>query len=261
MGPAIGGNGDILHPGRSPFTAARHHQDVNPEEALEELLAELRGRANEASRQAMARYGIDTGSAYGGTSVPQLRAMARRAGRDHGLAAALWDTGVLEARLLATMVDEPAKVTEAQMEAWASDLRSWDLCDQTCTNLFRRTPYAWPKAIEWSTRQEEFVKRAGFVLMAVLAVHDKKAGNVEFTTFLDAIERESADPRNYVRKAVNWALRQIGKRNLELNRAAVERGLRISKRDSKAARWIAADALRELRSDPVLSRLSARKRS
>jgi 3-methyladenine DNA glycosylase AlkD len=207
----------------------------------------------------MARFGIDTRTALGGTSVPQLRSMARRVGKDHELAAALWATNVLEARLLATMVDGPMQVTEEQMEAWAMEFRSWDLCDQCCTNLFWRTPYAWPKAIEWSLRQEEFVKRAAFVLMAVLAVHDKKAADARFVDLLAIIERECEDPRNFVRKAVNWALRQIGKRNLELNREAVECAIKISKRDSKAARWIAADALRELRSDAVQARLRLRR--
>jgi 3-methyladenine DNA glycosylase AlkD len=223
-------------------------------------MSELRARADPAAREGMARYGIDTSTALGGTSIPQLRAAARRAGPDHRLAAALWDTGVHEARILATMVEEPSLVTEGQMDSWTAEFRSWDLCDQCCTNLFRRTPYAWPKALEYSLRPEEFVKRAGFVLMAVLAVHDKGADDGKFIALLDVIERECEDPRNYVRKAVNWALRQIGKRGLDLNRAAVERAEKISQHESKAARWIAADALRELRSAEVHARLAVQAR-
>jgi 3-methyladenine DNA glycosylase AlkD len=158
------------------------------------------------------------------------------------------------------MVDEPALVTEEQMEAWTREFRSWDLCDQCCTNLFWKTPRAWSKAFEWSLRQEEFVKRAGFVLMAVLAVHDKKAADARFIELLPVIERECEDHRNFVRKAVNWALRQVGKRDLELNRAAIECARRLSSRESRTARWIAADALRELQSDAVQARLRARGR-
>lgn len=223
-------------------------------------MSELRARSDPASREGMARYGIDTSTALGGTSVPMLRALARRAGKDHGLAAALWSTGVHEARILATMVDDPALVTEEQMEAWAAEFRSWDLCDQSCNNLFWRTPFAWPKAFEWSQRQEEFVRRAGFVLMAVLAVHDKRSPDARFLDLLPLIERGACDERNFVRKAVNWALRQIGKRSLELNGVAVECSLRISQQDSKAARWIAGDALRELRSEAVQARLRAKRR-
>ncbi|MDW5564007.1 MAG: DNA alkylation repair protein [Methanomassiliicoccus sp.] len=228
------------------------------EESVSKVMDELRARSNEASRAGMARYGIDTTAALGGSSVPQMRAMARRLGKNHAVAAALWSTGVHEARILATMVDEPTTVTEEQMEAWALEFRSWDLCDQCCTNLFVATPYAWPKAVEWPRRPEEFVRRAGFVLMAVLAVHDKKAPDARFLDLLPVIENGADDDRNFVRKAVNWALRQIGKRDMELNRAAVECALRIAGRESKAARWIAADALRELRDDVVQARLQAR---
>lgn len=228
---------------------------------IEAVMAELRARSDPASRAGMARFGIDVDTALGGTSIPQLRALARRVGRSHAAAAALWSTGVHEARILATMVDEPTSVTEGQMEAWTREFRSWDLCDQCCTNLFWRTPWAWPKAFEWSLRQEEFVKRAGFVLMAVLAVHDKEAADARFIELLPVIERECEDPRNFVRKAVNWALRQVGKRNLELNRAAIECARRLSGRESRTARWVAADALRELQSDAVQARLRTRRAS
>ena len=233
---------------------------VKEKVSVESIMSELRSRSNPESRAGMARYGIDTSTALGGTSVPMLRDMARRAGKDHELAAGLWSTGVQEARILATMVDDPTQVTEEQMEAWAAEFRSWDICDQCCSNLFGRTPFAWPKAFEWPLRQEEFVRRAGFVLMAVLAVHDKRAADSRFLDLLPVIERGAGDERNFVRKAVNWALRQIGKRSLELNGAAVECALRISKQDSRAARWIAADALRELRGEAVQARLRAKRR-
>ncbi len=246
---------------RRHYALAPHAGFVVKEQvSVESIMSELRARSDPESRVGMARYGIDTSTALGGTTVPVLRAMAQRAGKDHELAAALWATGVHEARILATMVDDPVQVTEEQMEAWAAEFRSWDICDQSCNNLFWRTPFAWPKAFEWSLRQEEFVRRAGFVLMAVLAVHDKHAGDERFAELLERIERECEDERNYVRKAVNWALRQIGKRNLELNRAAIERAERIAAHDSRAARWIAADALRELRSEAVQARLRARGR-
>jgi 3-methyladenine DNA glycosylase AlkD len=194
--------------------------------------------------------------------------MARELGRDHRLAQELWATGVHEARLLAVFVDEPARVTPEQAEAWAAEFDSWDLCDQCCSNLFDRADFAYEKAAEWSGRDEEFVKRAGFALMAVLAVHDTKADDARFLEFLPIIEREAADERHYVKKAVNWALRQIGKRNLRLNRYAIATaqevhvsGLKTRSTDnlgSASARWIASDALRELKSEAVQTRLRER---
>jgi 3-methyladenine DNA glycosylase AlkD len=157
--------------------------------------------------------------------------------------------------MLASMVDDPKAVTEEQMETWVNDFKSWDVCDQCCNNLFRKTPYAPEKAVVWSGRDEEFVKRAGFVLMACLAVHDKTAPNEAFRAFFPLIRREAVDPRNFVKKAVNWSLRQIGKRNRELNENAIHLAEEISRIDSPSARWIAADALRELRSDAVHARL------
>jgi 3-methyladenine DNA glycosylase AlkD len=185
--------------------------------------------------------------------------MAREIGRDHELAEDLWAAGVHEARILAALVDEPGRVTKTQMERWAADFDSWDVCDQVCMNLFDKTPYAYEKALAWSTRRAEFVKRAGFALMASLAVHDKKAGAGQFSPFLEAIVRQSADERNFVKKAVNWALRQIGKRSHGLNRKAIAAAERIAGIDSKAARWIARDALRELTSDKVRERIEARR--
>jgi len=203
----------------------------------------------------MARYGIRTDHALGGSSLYFLRAMAKGLGKDHALALALWSTDVHEARLLATLVEDPQEVTEEQMEAWVADFDSWDICDQCTSNVFSYTSRGWTKAVEWSSREEEFVKRAGFALMAALAVHDKKAENDRFDPFLSVIERESYDDRNYVRKAVNWALRNIGKRNLALNASAVACAERIRAKGTKAGRWISSDALRELRSEAVQKRL------
>jgi len=192
--------------------------------------------------------------------MPELRALARRVGTDHELAAALWASGLHEARLLAPMVDEPGLVTEEQMEAWAAGFDSWDVVDGACGTLFDRTPFASNKAIEWSARQEEYVKRAGFVLMATLAIHDTATPDAAFERFLPIIEREAGDRRNYVRKAINWALRQIGKRNLALNAAAISTAERIIREQPRGSRWVASDALRELTSDAVRARLTARAR-
>jgi 3-methyladenine DNA glycosylase AlkD len=202
----------------------------------------------------MARFGINPDHAMG-VRVPALRRLAKELGRDHRLARGLWATGIHEARILAGMVEEPDRVTEAQMERWVRAFDSWDLCDQVCGNLFDRTPFAVQKAHQWAARDEEFVKRAAFALMAWLAVHDRAADDGVFMDFLPLIEREAGDHRNYVRKAVNWALRQIGKRNVRLHRAAVRTAERIARQGSRAAGWVASDALRELRSEAVIRRL------
>ncbi len=219
-----------------------------------EILSRLKAMRNPANVAGMARFGINSENTLG-ISVYDLRNMAKEIGVDHGLALRLWDSGIHEARLLAVFLDEPAKVNEAQMEKWAGDFNSWDVCDQASTSLFDQTGLAWKKAREWSSREEEFVKRAGFALMAGLAVHDKSAGNEAFIGLLPIIKREAKDGRNFVRKAVNWALRNIGKRNIILNREAVKTAKEIAKIDSKSAKWIAADALRELESAKVKTRL------
>jgi 3-methyladenine DNA glycosylase AlkD len=221
---------------------------------VEQILGELKALGNPVALKGMARFGITTAKAYG-VSVPNLRALAKRAGRDHLLAQQLWKTGVHEARILAAMVDDPKLVSKEQMERWARDFDSWDVVDGCCESLFDKTSFAVEKALEWSRREEEYVKRAGFVLMAELAVHDKKASDKTFLQFLPVVKREAGDERNFVRKAVNWALRQIGKRNLALNRAAVRTAESLERMDSKAARWIASDALRELTSEAVVRRL------
>ena len=202
----------------------------------------------------MARFGIDTTRAVGVT-VTELRRFARDLGHDHELAEALWASGVHEARLLASLVDEPAMVSEAQMEAWVADLDSWDVCDGVCGNLFDRTPFALDKAVEWSSREPEFQKRAAFALMASAAVHRKDLPDAAFASLLPVIREQAIDERNYVKKAVSWALRQIGKRSSGLNSQAVRTAERIERIDSRAARWVARDALRELRGDAVQARL------
>jgi 3-methyladenine DNA glycosylase AlkD len=202
----------------------------------------------------MRRFGIDTRSALGVT-VTELRGLARRIGRDHDLAAALWKSKVHEARILASMVDDPSRVTEAQMETWISDVGSWDLCDQLCGNLFDKSPFAFDKALAWSRREEEFVKRAGFALMASSAVHRKDLPDTRFEIFLPAIRAQATDDRNYVKKAVSWALRQIGKRSRSLNRKAITTARQVERIDARSARWIASDVRRELESTAVQERL------
>lgn len=219
-----------------------------------EILKRLVALSSPEAVAGMARFGINPSNTYG-VSIPALRKMARDIGKDHALALALWSSGIHEARILAGMVDEPGKVTGEQMESWAADFDSWDVCDQVCSNLFDKTEFAYQKAHEWSGRKEEFIKRAGFVLMAALSVHDKRAGDEKFLEFLPVIKREAVDDRNFVKKAVNWALRQIGKRNLNLNREAIETAREIQGIDSKAARWIASDALRELTDEKTQKRL------
>ena len=202
----------------------------------------------------MARFGIQSSNSFG-VSVPKLRTLAREVGRDHPLALKLWETGLHDARLLATMIDDPRQVTVDQMDKWVRDFDSWDVVDGSCGNLFDKTSFAMAKVKEWCKREEEFVKRAGFVLMAELAVHDKEAKDKVFLDFLPLIIGGASDKRNFVKKAVNWSLRQIGKRNLKLNEAAVSTALKIQKIESGAAKWVASDALRELKSPQVLKRL------
>jgi 3-methyladenine DNA glycosylase AlkD len=222
--------------------------------STEKILATLGSLSNPEAVKSMARFGIKADKAFG-ISVPELRKVAKDIGKDHHLAQELWETGLHEARELATMIADPKQVTEELMAQWVEEIDSWDVCDHCCGNLWDKTPFAYPKAREWSRRKEEFVKRAAFSLMAGLAVHDKAASDDAFIKFLPIIKRESVDERNFVKKAVNWALRQIGKRNRNLNRHAIETAQEIQKLDSKSAKWIAADALRELTNDKVQSRI------
>lgn len=219
-----------------------------------EIMRKLKSLSNPKAVEGMARYGINPENTYG-VSIPNLRAMAKELGKNHEMAMRLWGSRIHEARILASMVDEADKVTELQMEGWVKDFDSWDVCDQVCMNLFEDIPLAYRKCVEWSKREEEFVKRAGFVLMARLAVSDKKAEDKKFKKFLPIIKREAIDNRNYVRKAVNWALRQIGKRNITLNGEAIKTAREIQEMDSKTARWVASNAIRELTGESIQKRL------
>jgi 3-methyladenine DNA glycosylase AlkD len=211
---------------------------------VREVIEQLRQSADASRLEGMSRYGIDVSSALGVT-MPEIRKLAKGTKKDHALALELWETGIRECQILASLVDDRKQVTEQQMDHWVSDFNSWEVCDQLCGNLFVRTPYALEKALQYSLSEKEFIKRAGFVLMAEFAVHNKKAGNEEFMQFFPVIEREAWDDRNFVKKAVNWALRQIGKRNRNLHKIAIECANRIAQQESKAAKWIAKDALNE----------------
>jgi 3-methyladenine DNA glycosylase AlkD len=213
-----------------------------------EVLKKLKLLANPKNVEGMARFGINTKNVTYGVSMPELRKLAKEVGKDHDLAQQLWLSGIHEARIVAGLIDEPNLVSEEQMETWVKDFDSWDICDQMCMNLFDKTPFAYEKVVEWSSRNEEFVKRAAFAMMASLAVHDKNAEDEAFLKFLPLIKKESIDERNFVRKAVNWALRQIGKRNKRLRKEAMETAEEIQGMDSKSAKWIASDAIRELNS-------------
>lgn len=218
------------------------------------VLARLRSLKNPKNIAGMARFGIATDKAFG-IKHPILKKIAKEIGKDHQLALELWDSGYHEARIIALLIADPKAFTEKQADAWVEDINSWDICDGFTGNLVDRTPYAWDKVFEWAKREEEFVRRAGFALMAWLAVHDKEAKDKDFASLFPVISRYSRDERNYVKKAVNWALRQIGKRNLALNKQAIKVSKQIAKIDSKNARWIANDAIKELASDIMQARL------
>lgn len=222
--------------------------------SAEEAIEKIKSMYNPVNVSGMARYGINSRNTYG-VSIPILRKMAEEIGKDHDAALKLWKSGIHEARLLAGLVDNPQQVTEDQMEGWVKDFNSWDICDQICSNLFDRTSFAYGKVLEWTSRDEEYVKRAGYALMAVLAVHDKKVNDEVFLVFLPIIKAGATDERNFVKKAVNWALRQIGKRNANLNKVAIKVAEEIHSIDSKSARWIASDALRELTCEAVVRKI------
>ncbi len=226
---------------------------------FEEIIKELESSSNPDDIRGMARFGISPEKVYG-VRIPVLRQIAKNAGKDHALAQELWDEGYQETMILACMVEDPKLVTEEQMDIWALEFDTWALCDQCCMKLFYKTPFAYKKVFEWSLREEEFVKRAAFTLIAVLAVHDKKAPDDDFRQFFSLIIRESIDNRNFIKKSVNWALRQIGKRNIDLNKKAIKIAQKIQNIDSKSAQWIAKDALRELQSDKIQERLKNNKK-
>jgi 3-methyladenine DNA glycosylase AlkD len=244
---------------RSSSTQTKRSSSARHPKAAEkpgkaEVLRELKEVADPKVRAKLAYFGVNVPKAYG-ISAPVLHAFARHIGKDQSLAEELWSTAIHEARILAALIGEAEKVTAAQMERWVSDFDSWDLVDTACCYLYAHAKPAWDKVYEWSSRRAEFEKRAAFSLAAYLAYKDKAAEDAKFERFLAVIERESYDERNFVRKAVNWALRNIGKRNLRLNAAAIRSAERIRQQDSRTARWIAADALRELKSEAVQARL------
>jgi 3-methyladenine DNA glycosylase AlkD len=218
------------------------------------LLSELRFHANPADAAGMARFGINSAGTLG-VKMPVLRAIAKRAGRKHANALELWKSGLHEARILASLVDEPAEVTVPQLEEWVRDFDSWDVCDQVCMNLFAQVPAAVRRIDAWAQSEETFVRRAAFALIAVLAWQREELRDAAFAPYLKLIERYADDDRNFVKKAVNWALRQIGKRNRALNKRALVTARRLLSHESKAAQWIARDAVKELTSPAVRARL------
>ena len=222
--------------------------------AVENVLKKLKEKSRPDQLEGMAKYGMVREKRLG-VSIPDLRKMAKEIGKDHKLSLKLWKTGIQEARIIAAMIDRPEEVTDQQMEEWVKDINSWDVCDQVCMNLFEKIPFARKKITEWSRREEEFVKRTAFSMIACLAWHDKQAPDEDFIELLPVIKSGATDERNFVKKAVNWSLRNIGKRNPKLNKAAIKTAKEIQKIDSKAARWIASDAIRELESEAVRKRL------
>jgi 3-methyladenine DNA glycosylase AlkD len=223
-------------------------------ESVEKILTALQKSGSKKNIEGMAHFGITSSKAFG-VSTPKIKLMAKKIGRNHDLALELWKTGYLEARAIAFLIADPILVTPALMNRWVRDFDSWAVCDGTCGNLFRKTVCAYDKIFEWAGHKEEYVRRASFALMAQLAVHDKKRNDADFLPFLDLIETYSTDERNFVKKAVNWALRSIGKRSFYLNKEAVNCANKILSIESKSARWIARDAVRELTDSKVLKRL------
>lgn len=220
----------------------------------EQIITNLKQHANTEAVAGMARFGIKPAQALG-IPIPVLRKMAKEIGRNQALAVELWDSGIHEARILTSMIAEPQLVTSELMDKWVNDFDTWDVCDQVCGNLFDQTPFAYQKAIQWCEQEKEFVRRAGFVMMAELAVHDKKAPDESFTQFFPLIKQYASDERNFVKKAVNWALRQIGKRNSHLHALALVCAYEIQVTDSKTARWIARDAIKELQAREMNSKI------
>ncbi|NCN38906.1 MAG: DNA alkylation repair protein [Candidatus Aenigmarchaeota archaeon CG_4_10_14_0_8_um_filter_37_24] len=221
---------------------------------VNQIIQELKKHSNPKDREGMAKFGINPDKALG-VRIPVLRKLAKQLGKNHTLAQQLWDTEIHEARILASMVDDPKLLTEKQIDKWSKDFNSWDLCDQCCMNLFEKLPSAFEKAIKLTDNEEEFVRRTGFALMACLAWHDKTSHDEEFLKFFPAIKKYSTDDRNFVKKAVNWALRNIGKRSVFLNKESLKAAKDIQKLDSKTAKWIASDAIRELEDPKIQKRL------
>lgn len=241
---------------RASKAAKPKTEDASLDEAVQSALTWLKRHSSKATRDGMARYGLPSDQALG-TTMADMLTLAKRLGRDHSLAAALWDTGVYEARMVAAMIDDPAQVTAAQMDRWCKDFDNWGICDTVCFKLFDRAPHAWTKVSQWSGKRDEYVKRAAFALLWGLTVHDKQAPNASFIEGLRLIERAADDDRNFVKKAVNMALRATGKRNRALNAAAVATAKRLAESSNAAAKWVGKDALRELTSPAMIRRLTA----
>lgn len=222
--------------------------------SVKEIILLLEKKSDPEKKKGMQRFGINPDNTLG-VSMPDITAISKKYKRNHDLALKLWDTEIHEARILAALVDDHKSVTEKQMESWVADFDSWDVCDQVIMKLFDKTPFSWQKAIQWAKRDEEFVKRAGFAMMASLALHDKNAPNDKFDNFFEIIIQKSEDNRNFVKKAVNWALRQIGKRNHNLRQKALDTSKKILGFDTKAGNWIARDAIRELEDPKTIERI------
>jgi 3-methyladenine DNA glycosylase AlkD len=246
---------------RTPIPSTKGRAQRSMEEEVSAVLTSLERLGSRRIREEMAtRYGIHTTKAFG-VSMAKMQLLAKRLGRNHELAAALWGTGWYEARMLASLIDEPSRVTSAQMDRWCRDFDNWAVCDTVCFHLFDRTPYAFRKVAAWCDRREEFVKRAAFALLASLALHDKRTGDQPFVESLLFVERAATDERNFVKKSVNWALRAIGKRNRALNAAAVTVAARLADSPDATARWLGKGAIRELASPATTRRLAARRRA
>ena len=248
----------LLHMSQETTASVRRNRSVEPR--VDSVLAWLKGHGSKRNRDGLARYGLPSEHAFGVT-VSDLKVVAKRLGRNHELAAALWDSGWHEARILSSFVDEPERVTPAQMDRWARDFDNWGICDSVCFHLFDRTPHAWRKVSRWADRKEEFVKRAAFALLWGLSVHDKQAKDTPFLEGLRLVERAATDDRHYVKKAVNMSLRAIGKRNPGLNSAAVEVARRLADSPQPSPRWVGKDALKELTGASVKRRLHKDSRS
>lgn len=221
---------------------------------FDEVIEKLHSMAKPENLEGMARFGI-TGDKRLGISMPGLRKLGKDIGQDHDMALKLWDTGIQDAMIVASLIDDPLKVTEKQADSWVKDIDTWDVCDQLCMNLFEKIPFADKKIWEWSESDEEFVRRAAYAMIACIAWHNKKASDEDMIKYFPVIQNGVTDERNYVKKAVSWALRHIGKRNLNLNKEALRLAREMRGIDSKAARWIASDVIRELESDAVQRRL------
>ncbi len=228
-------------------------KNPNSKYTIEDIVAKLKSKANPENLEGMARYGISTANRFG-NSIPDLRKLAKGIGKNHKLALDLWKKGIDETKILASMIGEENKMTEDQAEKWVVDFNSWDVCDQVCMNLFKKLPFAEKKIKEWSKREEEFVKRGAFAIIACIAVYDKEKPDKEFLKFLSQIKKAATDERNYVKKAVSWALRNIGKRNKNLNKEIVKFAKELEKTDSESARWIARDILKDIQREKVRKR-------